>query len=68
MNSTGKKIKIIFSEKCLNYGNGNIESPTRVKMTYDFLKEKKYEFLEPTPASEKDLLRVQSKKWPDRRS
>jgi len=58
MNSTGKKIKIIFSEKCLNYGNGNIESPTRVKMTYDFLKEKKYEFLEPTPASEKDLLRV----------
>ena len=52
------KTKIVFSEKCLNYGGWHVEGPTRVKMAHDFLKEKNYEFLEPTPASEEDLLRV----------
>jgi len=50
--------KIVFSEKCLNYGDWHIEGPTRVKMAHEFLKEKNYEFLEPKPASEEDVLRV----------
>jgi acetoin utilization deacetylase AcuC-like enzyme len=52
------KTKIVFSEKCLNYGGWHIEGPQRVKMAHEFLKEKNYEFLEPTPASEDDVLRV----------
>ena len=52
------KTKIVFSEKCLNYGGWHIEGPQRVKMAHEFLKEKNYEFLEPTPASEDDILRV----------
>jgi acetoin utilization deacetylase AcuC-like enzyme len=52
------RTKIVFSEKCLNYGDWHIEGPTRVKMAHEFLKEKNYEFLEPTPASEEDVLRV----------
>jgi len=52
------KTKIVFSEKCLNYGGWHIEGPQRVKMAHEVLKGKKYEFLEPTSASEEDLLRV----------
>lgn len=52
------KTKIIFSEKCLEYGKFHIESPERVKIAAKILKERGYEFLEPEPASEKDLLSV----------
>jgi acetoin utilization deacetylase AcuC-like enzyme len=52
------KTKIIFSEKSLNYGNWHIEGPQRVKMAYEILKEKGYEFLEPNPASEEDILKA----------
>ena len=52
------RTKIVFSEKCLNYGDWHIEGPTRVKMAHELLKEKNYEFLEPKPASEEDVLRV----------
>ena len=52
------KTKIVFSEKCLNYGAWHIEGPQRVKLAYEFLKEKEYEFLKPSPASEEDLLRA----------
>ena len=52
------KTKIVFSERCLNYGGWHIEGPQRVKMAHDYLREKNYEFLEPTPASEEDVLRV----------
>ena len=52
------KTKIIFSEKSLNYGSWHIEGPQRVKMAYEVLKEKKFEFLEPDAASEEDLLTV----------
>jgi acetoin utilization deacetylase AcuC-like enzyme len=50
--------KIVFSEKCLGYGAWHIEGPQRVKMAHDILKEKGYEFLEPTPAPQEDLLRA----------
>jgi len=58
MDAAEMKTKIVFSEKCLNYGGWHIEGPQRVKMAHEILKEKKYAFLEPTPASEEDLLKV----------
>jgi acetoin utilization deacetylase AcuC-like enzyme len=52
------KTKIVFSEKCLGYGTWHIEGPQRVKLAHEVLMERGYEFLEPTPASEDDLLKV----------
>jgi acetoin utilization deacetylase AcuC-like enzyme len=58
-------MKIIFSEKCLEYRwPGHIEGPERVRKTFEFL-ERKYEFSEPKPASLKDLLKVHSKEYVD---
>lgn len=51
-------MKIIFSEKCLEYGKEHIENPDRVKVAAEILRKKGYEFLEPEPASEKDILLV----------
>jgi acetoin utilization deacetylase AcuC-like enzyme len=51
-------MKIVFSEKCLEYGSWHIEGPERVRRAYMILKEKGYEFLAPEPASEHDVLRV----------
>ena len=50
--------KIVYSEKCLVYGTWHIEGPQRVKTAYEILKTKGYEFVEPTPATEEDLLAV----------
>lgn len=52
------KPKIVFSEKCLKYGLWHIEGPMRVKRAYEILKDRGYEFVEPEPASEEDILRV----------
>lgn len=52
------RTKIIFSEKCLGYGHYHIEGPERVRKAAEILKNLGYEFLEPEPASEDDLLRV----------
>lgn len=52
------RTKIIYSEECLEYGKWHIESPERVKIAAQILKEKGYEFLEPEPASEEVLLSV----------
>jgi acetoin utilization deacetylase AcuC-like enzyme len=58
MDADRMNTKIIFSEKCLGYGNWHIEGPQRIKMAHEILKEKGYQFLEPEAASEEDLLRV----------
>ena len=50
--------KIIFSERCLGYGQYHIEGPERVRKAAEILRSKGYEFLEPKPASEEDLLKV----------
>jgi len=50
--------KIVFSEKCLGYGEWHIESPKRVKEAFEVLKNRGYEFLEPAAAAEDDLLAV----------
>ncbi|MGD0646073.1 MAG: histone deacetylase [Candidatus Bathyarchaeia archaeon] len=52
------KTKIVYSEKCLNYGTWHIEGPQRVKIASEILKAKGYQFLEPTPATEEELLTV----------
>ncbi|MEM0006790.1 MAG: histone deacetylase [Candidatus Bathyarchaeia archaeon] len=52
------RTKIIFSEKCLEYGSWHIESPQRVRKAYEILKERGYEFVTPEPAKEEDLLKV----------
>ncbi|MEW6170930.1 MAG: histone deacetylase, partial [Candidatus Omnitrophota bacterium] len=52
-------MKIIFSKKCLEYKfPEHPESPERVKIIYDTLLENNFNFLEPKPCSEKDILLV----------
>jgi acetoin utilization deacetylase AcuC-like enzyme len=58
MDADHMNTKIIFSEKCLSYGSWHIEGPQRIKTAHEILREKGYQFLEPEPASEEDLLRV----------
>lgn len=54
-------VTIVFSQKCLDYGqSGHPESPERVENSYIFLKDKGFEFVEPEPCSEEDLLLVHS--------
>jgi len=52
------KTKIVYSEKCLGYGTWHIEGPQRVKVSHDILLEKGYEFVEPKPASDDEILSV----------
>ena len=59
-------MKIIFSQKCLEYSNFHIESPERVKVAYEILKEKGYEFIKPEPASEEDILKIHTKEHLER--
>ncbi len=50
------KTPIIYSDKCLGYGNWHIEGPQRVRKAQEVLAAKGYQFLEPQPASEEDLM------------
>lgn len=53
-------MKILFSSKCLEYRQPeHPESPERVGQTHNFLKGK-FDFIEPEPCSEKDILLVHS--------
>jgi acetoin utilization deacetylase AcuC-like enzyme len=52
------RTKIIFSEKCLGYGQYHIEGPERVRKAASVLKGLGYDFLEPEPAGEDDLLKA----------
>lgn len=54
-------MKIIYSEKCLNYSDHlHLESPNRVSEAYQVLKDKGYEFIKPKPATYQDLIKVHS--------
>lgn len=54
-------MKIVFSKRCLEYEfPRHPESPQRVKSIYSLLKKDKFEFIEPKPASEADVLKVHS--------
>jgi Deacetylases, including yeast histone deacetylase and acetoin utilization protein len=50
------KTRVVYSEKCLGYGTWHIEGPQRVKIAHDILQEKGYCFVEPTPATEDQVL------------
>lgn len=52
------RTKIIFSQKCLGYGHDHIEGPNRVREAAEILRKYGYNFIEPEPASEDDILRV----------
>jgi acetoin utilization deacetylase AcuC-like enzyme len=57
-------MKIVFSEKCLEYSwPGHIERPERIREALEQLRQ--YEFLEPKPASQQDLLAVHSREYVD---
>lgn len=54
-------MKIIYSAKCLEYGElGHPESPARVGECFIFLKDKNFKFIEPKPAFVEDLLLAHS--------
>jgi acetoin utilization deacetylase AcuC-like enzyme len=53
-------VKIVFSEECLKYASpGHPESPERIRLAYEYLKDR-FEFVAPSPVSEADLLLVHS--------
>lgn len=52
------RTRIVFSEKCLGYGQWHVEGPERVRKACEILRQKGYEFLEPKPASEDDLVKI----------
>ena len=57
-------MKILISEKCLEYWYpGHSESPTRIHDTFELLKEKGFEFVEPKPCPERELLLVHDRKF-----
>jgi acetoin utilization deacetylase AcuC-like enzyme len=50
-------MKIFYSPKCLEYSQpGHPESPSRVRSTYEYLNGKGYEFTEPGPCTDGDIL------------
>lgn len=52
-------MKIVFSEECLGYRSpGHPESPERVKLAHEYLSKNRFEFIEPSAASEADILLV----------
>jgi acetoin utilization deacetylase AcuC-like enzyme len=52
------KTKIVYSEKCLGYGTWHVEGPQRVKAAHEVLLAKGYEFIEPTPANDEEILSI----------
>jgi len=55
-------MKIIFSALCLEYGSaGHPESPQRVRLAAEFLKQKGFEFIAPSPCKEEEILLAHSK-------
>lgn len=59
-------MKIFFSEKCLHYSQpGHPESPERVNSTYQYLMEKGFEFIEPGPCEDEDILLAHTQKLLD---
>jgi acetoin utilization deacetylase AcuC-like enzyme len=52
-------MKVIFSPQCLNFNSpGHPESPDRVKRAHHLLTQEGFEFTEPQPCEEEDLLLV----------
>ncbi|MBI4683375.1 MAG: histone deacetylase [Nitrospirae bacterium] len=59
-------MKIFYSPKCLEYSQpGHPESPARAEATYNYLKEKGFEFIRPQPCRNEDILLAHSQKLLD---
>lgn len=55
-------MQVVFSKRCLEYElPAHPESPQRLCSSYEYLKEKNLSFIEPSPATEKELLLVHTK-------
>jgi acetoin utilization deacetylase AcuC-like enzyme len=63
MDEPAMRTKIVFSEKSLGYGAWHIEGPQRVKNAREILKQKGYDFVEPVPATEEELLKVHDSEY-----
>ncbi len=57
------KTKIVFSERCLDYGVWHVESPQRVRTAQEILREKGYDFLEPVTSPEEIILETHDPKY-----
>ena len=44
LDEDGLKTPIVYSEKCLGYGNWHIEGPQRIRKAQEVLQEKGYKF------------------------
>lgn len=56
-------MKIFYSPKCLDYSQpGHPESPARTRLSYEYLEQNGYEFTEPGPCSDSDILLAHSEK------
>lgn len=59
-------MKVVFSRRCLEYESpGHPESSERVRNTYEFLRRKGFEFIEPVECKRGDLLLVHSESLVD---
>jgi len=59
-------MKIFYSPKCLEYSQpGHPESPARARLTYEYLEEKGFEFTEPNPCRDEDILLAHTEKLLD---
>lgn len=59
-------MKIFYSPKCLEYSQpGHPESPVRARLTYEYLEEKGFEFTEPSPCRDEDVLLAHTEKLLD---
>jgi len=59
-------MKIFYSPKCLDYSQpGHPESPSRTRSTYKYLEERGYEFAEPGPCDDEDILRAHTQELLD---
>lgn len=55
-------MKIVFSPQCLEYGYpGHPESPLRLSSSYEYLKQKGFEFILPHPAKIEEILLVHAR-------
>ena len=52
-------MKVVFSPRCLEFKSpGHPESPDRVRRSHQVLRDEHYEFQEPSPCTDNDLLKV----------
>lgn len=50
-------MKIFYSPECLGYSQpGHPESPARTQYTYEYLEEKGFDFIDPKPCKDEDIL------------